>query len=295
MNSTSSFPSDKQQIPPEEALRTIQSGLEKVDAERGRAYGSLATLRAAKSNQLDRQQSLLARKLGPNHPRVIALQTQSALIKRQLPELRAAQVQAATRAPTVKPAGYGLHGFVRTAERKPLPQIVVAVYDKKGKKRNDFDYATTDANGYFELTTPQLVASTKADPKPGAESPQPVTLQVRLFKSRKPIPHFLPAIDALPGRTDFREVLVDSDTQPSAAPPASVPAKPTAQPASKPGAEPRTALKIIRDGLRKFSQYGSAGTTSATTGQKSKATSRKQQKGRMPQGKKRHPKKGKSH
>jgi hypothetical protein len=106
MNSTSSssLPSDKEQIPVEEALRTIQSGLEKVDAERGMAFSTLVTLQTAKSKLLERHQSLLAQKLGPDDPRVLALRAASDLIKRQLLEIRAAQVQAVTPVSERKPA-----------------------------------------------------------------------------------------------------------------------------------------------------------------------------------------------
>jgi hypothetical protein len=102
--SSSSLPSDKEQIPVEEALRTIQSGLERVDSERGLAYETLVTLQTAKSNVLERHHSLLARKLGEDHPRVIALRAKSDLIKRQLPGIRAAQVQAVAPVSETKPA-----------------------------------------------------------------------------------------------------------------------------------------------------------------------------------------------
>jgi hypothetical protein len=297
MNSTSSssLPSDKEQIPVEEALRTIQSGLEKVDGERGLAYGTLATLRAAKSNLLDRQQLLLARKLGPDHPRVIALQAQGDLIKRQLPELQAAQVQATTPAPTVEPAGYALHGFVRTFERKPVPRVVVAIYDSNGKKRQDFDYATTDANGYFSVVTSELLGPGQARVRPSDESAEKVALEVRVFDARRrPLKHLLPAIDALPGRVDFREILVDTSSQAAAVPPDTVPKSPRARGRAS-RREPREKLKIIADELRKQQQFSSVRPTILAAGQKSKkAKSQKQQKRPVAPEEKRRSKKGKS-
>jgi hypothetical protein len=253
--SSSSLPSEKEQIPIEEALRTIQSGLEKVDAERGLAFGTLGILRAAKSNQIDRHQALLARKLGPEHPRVMALQAESDLIKRQLPEIRAAQVQAVTPAPTVEPAGYAVHGFVRTVERKPIPKVIVAIHDKGGEKRKDFDSATTDVDGHFSVATPQLFGATRVS----AESPKPVALDVRVFDGRKLLQHSSPALAALPGQIDFREILVVGD------------AKSATAPEFVPRTNPRATLQIIADGLSKNPVLGGVEKTSATARQKSRA------------------------
>src|SRR6266513_5783488 len=158
MNTSSeSSTSSKNQVPVDEALSTLRSGLTRVDAERASAYGQLATFRAAKRNLLARHEKLLARKLGENDPRVLALQTQRAAMEGELRDLRAAHAQAAISVPDVKPAGYALHGFVRTFQREPIPRAVVAIYDTNGKRRTDFDSAVTDANGYFELATSELL------------------------------------------------------------------------------------------------------------------------------------------
>lgn len=260
--SSSSPPSANEQIPVEDALRTIQSGLEKVDTERGAAYRTLVTLRAAKSNVLDRHQSLLARKFGSeDHPRVIALRAESDLIKRQLPEIRAAQVQAVTPAPTVKPAGYAVHGFVRTAKREPVPQVVVAIHGTDGEKRKDFDSATTDVDGHFSVATPQLLGATRVS----AESLKPVALEVRVFDGRKLLQHFSPALAALPGQVDFREILVVGDATSATAPEVT------------PRTNPRTTLKILADGFSKNPGLGGGEKTSATARERSRAKNAEKQ------------------
>src|SRR5204863_1551849 len=102
MNSTpESSVSGKSQVPVDEALRTLRSGLTRVDAERAFAYGQLATFREAKRNLLDRHEKLLARKLGENNPRVLALQTRRAAMQGELCDLRAAHAQAAISIPDV--------------------------------------------------------------------------------------------------------------------------------------------------------------------------------------------------
>jgi hypothetical protein len=52
--------SSKNQVPVDEALRTLCFGLTRVDAERTFAYGQLATFRAAKQNLLAPHEKLLA-------------------------------------------------------------------------------------------------------------------------------------------------------------------------------------------------------------------------------------------
>src|SRR5438874_1855157 len=256
MNSSSeSSTSSKNQVPVDEALSTLRSGLTRVDAERAFAYGQLATFRAAKRNLLARHEQLLARKLGENDPRVLALQTQRAAMEGELRDLRAAHAQAAISVPDVKPAGYALHGFVRSFQREPIPRVVVAIYDANGKRRIDFDSAVTDANGYFELATSELLRPSDARVQPSEESGQKVALELRIFDARRrPLQHFLPTIDAVPGRVDFREILVDTSSQTAAVPPHMVPKGPQAPgPASK--RELREKLNIFADELRKKQRF----------------------------------------
>ena len=228
MNSSSeSSTSSKDQVPVDEALRALRSGLTRVDAERAFAYGELATFRAAKRNLLVRHEKLLTHKLGENDPRVLALKMQRTAMESELRDLRAAHAQAAISVPDVKPAGYVLHGFVRTFQREPIPRAVVAIYDANRKRRADFDTSVTDANGYFELATSDLLRPGDTRVQPSEKSEQKVTLQVRIFDaSRRPLKHLLPAIDALPGRLDFREILVDTNSRAAAVPPDTVPKGP---------------------------------------------------------------------
>jgi hypothetical protein len=296
MNSTSeSSASSKNQVPVDEALRTLRSGLTRVDAERAFAYGQLATFRAAKRNLLARHEKLLAHKLGENDPRVLALQTQRAAMEGELRDLRAAHAQAAISVPDVKPAGYALHGFVRTFQREPIPRAVVVIYDTNGKKRTDFDSAVTDANGYFEVATSELLRPGDARVQPSEESGQKVALEVRIFDARRrPLKQLLPAIDAVPGRVDFREVLVDTSSQAAAVPPDTVPKAPQAPgPASQ--REPREKLNIIADELRKKQRFTTVRPTILAARKKPKKTkSQKQQKRPVARKTDRRSKKGKS-
>lgn len=284
MNSISeSSASSKNQVPVDDALRTLRSGLTRVDAERAFAYGQLATFRSAKRNLLARHEKLLAHKLGENDPRVLALQMQRVAMEGELRDLHAAHAQAAISVPDVKPRGYALHGFVRTFQREPIPRAVVAIYDINGQKRTDFDSAVTDDNGYFEIATSELVRPGDARVQPSEESEQKVALDVRIFDARRrPLKHLLPAIDALLGHVDFREILVDTGSQAAAVAPDTVPKGPQSpgQPSSR--SEPREKLKIIADELRKQQRVSRAQPTiSAVTKQSKEAKGKKQQQRRV--------------
>jgi hypothetical protein len=298
MNSTSeSSASDTNEVSIDQLLRTIRSGLTRVlDDERALAYGQLATFRAAKRNLLARHEKLLTSKLGKNNPRVLALQTQRAAMEAEVPNLQAAHAEAAISVPDVKPTGYALYGFVRTLQREPIPGAVVAVYDTNGKKRADFDSAVTDANGYFEVATSTLVKLGEAPVQPREKSAQKVALDVRIFDGRRrPLKHFLSAIDALPGRVTFREIIVDPNAQPAAVPPDSVARSSPPPSGSKPETKVLAILRQIAEGLRSSRQSGNIRTPSSTRTQKLRAKSQKQQKRPVAPRKKERPKKGKAH
>jgi hypothetical protein len=293
MNSISeSSASTKNQVPVDDALRTLRSGLTRVDTERAFAYGQLAVFRSAKRNLLDRHEKLLARKLGENDPRVLAVQTQRAAMEGELRDLRAAHAQAGISIPEVKPRGYALHGFVRTLQREPIPRSLVAIYDINGQRRTDFDSVVTDDNGYFKVVTSELVRPGDARVQPSEESEQKVALDLRIFDARRqPLKQSVPAIDALPGHVDFREILVDTSSQAAAVPPDTVPKGPIT-PGPAPRREPREKLRIIADELRKQQQFSGVRPTILAARQKpKKATRQKQQKRPKALRKKRRPKK----
>src|SRR5437016_1729801 len=106
MNATSEFSSTsgKTQVSIDEALGAVRAGMDRIDAQRAVAYGDLATLRAAKGNLLKRHETLLARKLGGDNPRVLGIQAQREAIGAQLLDLRTAQAVSATPVPVAYPS-----------------------------------------------------------------------------------------------------------------------------------------------------------------------------------------------
>jgi hypothetical protein len=171
----------------------------------------------------------------------------------------------------------------------------VAIYDTNGRKRTDFNSAVTDANGYFKLVTSELFRPGEARTQPSEEPREKVPLEVRIFDAkRRALKHLFPAIDALPGRVDFREILVDTSSQAAPVPPDTVPKGPQApRPASK--REPREKLNIIADELRKKQRFSTVRPTILAARKKPKKTkSQKQQTRRRAREIKRRSKKGKS-
>lgn len=257
MNATpeSSSTSGKKQVPVADALRTIQSGLVRIDAERAAAFGDLITFQSAKRNLLARHETLLALKLGADDARILDQKARGAAIDAALGDLQTAQAVAATPMPEVEPDGYVLHGFIRDADRQPVPDVVVALYDADGERRSDFTPATpaTDANGYFKLTTAQLIdpAGSRDRTNPPSDS---IPLELRAFASRqRQLQISVPTINAVPGHVDFCQLLAGDATPTPPTPPDKVTVRKSSSAGSKPSSNPAAGLQMMVKELRKTS------------------------------------------
>ena len=208
-------------IPVEEALRTLTDGLGQADSARAAAYERLEQMRKAKASLLIRQSDLLAQKLGKSHPRVIALRSQAQASQQMSRDLQAAAVQTATAVPDVKPEGFTVHGFARTTTRDPVAQAIVAIYDRKGNLRRDFNHAITDRNGYFVLATDRIILCGDVTPKEN-ETPLQVSLELRVFDmNRKPLGEGI-SLTAQAGQFAFEEILIENKPPFGQQPPDSV-------------------------------------------------------------------------
>jgi hypothetical protein len=267
--------SDKSQASLDEALRTLRSGLLRIDAERAIAYGQLATFLSAKRNLLARQEKLLALKLGESNPRVLALQTQRAAMEGKIRDLQAAQAQTAISVPDVGPSGYAVYGFVRSALRAPLANATAAVYDENRRIRRDFKPATTDENGYFQLVSARLISAAETPGKLEEQSPS-VSLELRIFDARrKPLAHDTPPIEALPGQSEFREVRVVVNAAANPPPPEVVPAE---QPPPKRSPDNSSSiLQAMTEGLRAGERSPQVSGTTAPESASKKTRRRKSQ------------------
>ena len=217
MNATthsSSFNRAKQ-VPVDDALDSVRSGLNRADDERASAYEQLAIFRRAKATLLTRHERLLATKLGEDAPRVLSLKSQREATLAQIRHLDVAYAVASTTLPQPGPTGFAVHGYIRDANLVPVPQIVLAVYDQLGRPRTDFKSAASDKRGYFAMETERLQQASQTPPKEGEASNDSVTLELRAFKdARASIQIASALITASPGTSHFADLIVEREGSP---------------------------------------------------------------------------------
>ena len=131
----------------------LAQGLDGFDQERAAALTDLADAREARAAVLAREKERLGRKLGPSHPRVLAiageLDVNDALV-------RDLHLEAETAAmPDSVPAAdrWLVHGHVRDAAGQGLAGLTVAPYDADGGWDRDRGRGCTDPTGYFTFST----------------------------------------------------------------------------------------------------------------------------------------------
>jgi hypothetical protein len=273
-SSSSHSASGRNTISPDQALETVRSGIDRIDAERADAYTDLAAFQSARREVFTRHEKLLARKLGAEHPRLAALQVRREAIEALIPDLKTAANVASTPEPEAAAAGYILHGFVRDTERRPVPGAAVAFYDADGKRRTDFKPATTDQNGYFKLAATRLNEAGRIE-KPAAEKMPPVALELRVFESRHRQFAAAPIIVTVaPAEVDFATIVVGEPEEPKASAPESVGTAPTSShgKAASPGGDLRTMAEALR---RAPSRSGSERKARAAKTKKTSAKARK--------------------
>jgi hypothetical protein len=135
-----------------EAGRTLQTRIDGADALRTAQLGGLQALRRTKGAMLMREQTRLSAALGPQHPQVLALSQKIAVNQTRSEQLQRAQARAQVSSFQADPNAWIVHGHVRTADLKPVPQATVALYTCEGQWLPQFGYACTNGDGYFKLT-----------------------------------------------------------------------------------------------------------------------------------------------
>ena len=216
-------------VPPEETARVVANGVAQIDLDRAAAYAGLGTLRTAKATSFAREEKLLARKYGANHPRVAAVaerRASNAVFQR---DLTVAHSLATTPAPAVDAGSYVFHGFVRDCDRKPLARLSVALYDANGKWIASLGYGCTDERGYFILR--------------GAPAPQSGraggTAEIRVHDAERKLVHReAGAVTPAAGAIDYREIVICDDG--TCVPPPDVPDEPPPTPVKVPDVIGRT-------------------------------------------------------
>lgn len=139
-------------------MRTrLRQTVKDADTERARGLDGLARLRTARTAAQQREAARLAEKLGPDHPRVAALQARVAAEPLLTAQIRAEAARASTPPLSVFGTGWAVHGHVRGVDGAPLPGITAALYDANGRRADAYGWGCTDAQGYFLARTEQVL------------------------------------------------------------------------------------------------------------------------------------------
>jgi hypothetical protein len=155
---TDSGPAPRQ-VSTDEAGRTLAAKTAGADEARIAQLGGLRTLRQTKGTMLAREQTRLSARLGAQHPRVLALSQKMAVNQTLAVQLQRTQARAQASVLQVDPNTWIVHGHVRSADLKPVPQATVALYTCEGQWLRQFGYSCTNADGYFKLSTKAGAAS----------------------------------------------------------------------------------------------------------------------------------------
>lgn len=186
-------------ISPEETAGAVANGVGQLDLDRASAYAGLTSLRSGQSEAYAREEKLLARKYGEQHPRVLAVAQRRAANEVFLRDLAVAHALAATPPPQTDATTYIFHGHIRDCDRKPLPQLTVALYRARGEYLASLGYGCSDEEGYFSL------GGTPPESEDGAET----VATIRIYDlDQKLVCTECEPLHVAAGRSDYREIVI---------------------------------------------------------------------------------------
>jgi hypothetical protein len=200
----------------------------RADALRATGLRGLLGITEAQRAGLEREQSRLSRKLGPDDPRVKALAQSLQDHQSRLRDVGVEVSRAETVGPKVAADEWALHGHVRWPDLSPAPDLTVSLVDAQGQWLRALGYACTDARGYFRLVA-KVERSETNIVSTGLSAYVRVT-----DSSRKELYRGTEAVAVSPGAVEYREIVLEGDRGPCASPDESVPAGGPAPPPAKP-------------------------------------------------------------
>jgi hypothetical protein len=204
----------------------------RVDALRAAGLRGLDRAAGARQASLQREHERLTKQLGPDHPRVkaVAARLEGAAALRRDVALEVARAE--TVSPRVGAQEWALHGYVRSKDLSPVPDLTVSLVDARGQWLQSLGFGCTDARGYF-----RLVANVEPTTKSGASI---VSGYVRVTDSnRKELHRGQEALAVLPGAVEYREIVLEGTGRVCVAPEE----EPQPGPTRPPGRAPRTPRK----------------------------------------------------
>jgi hypothetical protein len=215
----------------EESASRFESDLAKADTLRASALSGLQQLRTSRANYAQREQTLLAAKLGKDDPEVVRLKTEVAADQRFASGLGAEIDRVNAPIPVVSESGWALYGFVRNQDSKGQPNLTVALFDSSNRWIESLGHTCTDGRGYFQLC---FVPGKETVMEPGREIFLRVSNPKRqeLYRDKKPM-------SAVLGEVKYREIILDGET--ALCPPPSSPQNPA--PTTESSVKPSKAKK----------------------------------------------------
>lgn len=218
----------------DEVAVEIDKAFTGADTHRADQLDQLKVMREARTGGMEREAARLSAKLGPDHPRVVAL-TGAIETNRDLVNQLTVEVERArTPTPSVDPKSWILHGYVRDQRLKGVAGVTVALYNEKGVWVQRLGYACTDAKGYFILRATDIS---------GIDRP----VFVRVVRGGTVIYTDKIEMTPGPGRVDAREIILSDKGVVCAPPVESVP-----PPTRPPETPPWTVRGTVSDGKTVF-------------------------------------------
>ena len=193
---------NNKQIPLSDIERGIEAGVSGADPLRIAGLENLNRVRRTKAKSQQRQYARLSRRLGADHPRVLALSKKMEANQTLIRNLDLERDRAQTDIPTRDSQAWILYGFVRDRTLKGLPNLTVALYDKEKKWIESLGFACTNLKGSFQLV---------ATPSPDILKSMQVFIHV-LDQQRKPLYMGQQALTPALGQVDYCEITISGES-----------------------------------------------------------------------------------
>jgi hypothetical protein len=204
--------------------QTLQQGSATIATQVPQQFATMAAVRQARVNLLQRQATSLAAQSDAKPEAVTAVQTSIQANKLSIAKFGAVSDQASTPVPSIPANGWVLHGRVRDAQLQPVPKFTALLTDQEKTWQRQYGYAFTDASGYFSVAyaPPASAEPAAASPPTSAETARAaaaVSLYLQVLNGAgDPVYFDSQAITLVPGVSPYRDIVLP-DTEPLGSPP----------------------------------------------------------------------------
>ncbi|MCF6407769.1 carboxypeptidase-like regulatory domain-containing protein [Chitinophaga filiformis] len=191
-------------------LKKINETFDELEGRRAEELDQAAQLQDANSQILAEERDRLAKKYGPDHPRVQKLEARLAYNGIMMEGLKAEATRAKVKTEPFASTWWRVNGRVFDSSGKPLAKLTVSLSDASGNGLEPLGYSCTDERGYYIITVKddlvekfqrQLPYLTVTDPN-----------KKRLHVEKEPV-----VVTA--GKIDYRDIFIGADKSAICTPP----------------------------------------------------------------------------